>query len=187
MLLPLFLNLENRRVVVVGAGAAAEKKIDDLVRAKANVMVIAPHFSTRIAGPEYVQRAYKNGDLEGAWLAVSATGKPEVARAMRAEADEKRVWLLALDDAIHTCLYSAGVVRRGPMTIAISSSGDAPALVRLLREVLERALPGDRWVEAARALREKWKRDRTPHADRFAELVRLTQAERSGLRFEKQS
>ena len=62
--------------------------------------------------------------------------------------------------------------RRPPFLVAISSSGEAPALSRLLREVIEGALPAPRWIAAARALRAEWKRDGTPMADRFPALVR---------------
>jgi siroheme synthase-like protein len=169
-LLPLFLNLEGRRVVVVGAGPVARRKTRDLIEAKANVEVIAP--DAEIDGAICKQRNYKRGDLEGAWLAVSATGDVRVAKAMREEAEEKRVWLLAVDDLAHTCVYSSAVIRRDPLVVAISSTGEAPALVRLMREVIEQALPDPSWVDVARTLRQKWKQQSARHESRFAELVR---------------
>ena len=172
-LLPLFLQLENRRVVVLGAGAAVERKIADLVQAGANVEVIAPHATDRLRALSVTwhARRYVRGDLEGAWLAISATGDPEIAQAIRDEAEARRVWLLAIDDVTTTCVYSAAVIRRPPLVVAISSTGEAPALVRLMREALEKALPDEGWIRTARTLRRKWKADRTPHASRFAELL----------------
>lgn len=172
-MLPLFVKLEGRRVVVIGAGPAVEKKIADLVRTNANVIVIAPHATEAIRAMNvtFHAREFAAGDLDGAWLAISATGTPEIARAIRDEAERARVWLLAIDDVETTCVYSASVIRRDPIVVAIGSNGEAPALVRLMREVLENALPDARWIEAARALRTKWKAERTPHASRFAELV----------------
>lgn len=169
-MIPFFLDLEGRRVVVIGAGPAVGRKIDDLVRAGADVVVIAPH-AIAATGVLHRERPYVDGDLRGAWLAVSATGDRAVARAIRDEAERERVWLLAVDDVETTCVYSAAVIRRGPITIAIGSNGEAPALVRLMREVLEKALPDDSWIAAARRLRQKWKSEGTPHASRFAELV----------------
>jgi siroheme synthase-like protein len=172
-MIPLFVKLEGRRVVVIGAGSAAERKIADLASAGARVEVIAPEVTDAIRAMSVTvhRREYARGDLEGAWLAVSATGDPKVARAIRDEAESARVWLLALDDRETTCIYSASVIRREPLVVAIGSNGEAPALVRLMREVLEKALPEASWVEAARRLRRKWKSDGTPHASRFAELV----------------
>jgi siroheme synthase-like protein len=84
----------------------------------------------------------------------------------------RRVFLLAADDPSNASAYSGAVVRRRPVQIAISSSGAAPALTRVLREVIEQVLPGDAWVEHARALREKWISDGTPVGERFGALVR---------------
>jgi siroheme synthase-like protein len=173
MLVPLFLELEGRRVVVLGAGPGAEKKIRDLVLAGAKVEVIAPSATASIRALDVVwhARRYTRGDLEGAWLVVSATGDPIAARAIRDEAEASRTWLLAVDDLETTCVYSASVIRRAPLVVAISSTGEAPALVRLMREVLEKALPDDGWVRTARDLRRKWKAEGTPYASRFGELL----------------
>lgn len=173
---PLFLKLAGKRVIVVGAGPAAERKIDDLVAAGARVIVVAPRTTERVRALAswgrltLRARAYEPGDARGAWLVVSATGDPAVQRLIFDEANAQQTFVLALDDPGHGSAYSASVVRRPPFSIAISSSGEAPALTRLLRQVLERALPDDRWVSAARALRARWKTDNSPHASRFAEL-----------------
>jgi siroheme synthase (precorrin-2 oxidase/ferrochelatase) len=76
---------------------------------------------------------------------------------------------LAADGAAHT----PAVLVRDPYVVAISSGGETPALTRLLREVLEQALPDADWVEAARQLRTKWRREGTPMGSRFPELLRL--------------
>lgn len=172
-MIPLFVHLEGRKVVVIGAGPAAEPKIVELVRHGARVEVIAPAATERIRALDLVwhARTYRSGDLDGAWLVVSATGDPIAARTIREEAEARHVWLLAIDDRATTCVYSAAVIRRDPIVVAISSTGEAPALVRLMREVLERALPDDRWVAVARSLRTKWKAEGTPHRSRFAELL----------------
>jgi siroheme synthase (precorrin-2 oxidase/ferrochelatase) len=58
------------------------------------------------------------------------------------------------------------------VTIAVSTSGESPALARLIREVLEHALPEADWIDAARALRDRWRADGTPFESRFADLVK---------------
>ncbi|HEU4539062.1 MAG TPA: bifunctional precorrin-2 dehydrogenase/sirohydrochlorin ferrochelatase, partial [Polyangiaceae bacterium] len=174
---PLFLKLAGRRVLVVGAGPAVERKIDELVELGARVTVVAPRATERVrtlaawGRLAWLARPYQSGDALGAWLVVSATGDPGVQRLVFDEASAQQTFVLALDDLEHGSAYAASLVRRPPFVIAISSSGEAPALSRLLRQVLERALPEERWVSAARALRARWRREGSPHASRFAELV----------------
>ncbi|MBN9165463.1 MAG: hypothetical protein BGO98_47725 [Myxococcales bacterium 68-20] len=177
-LLPLFLRLAGKEVLVVGAGTVAERKIQDLVDSGARVRVVAREATSAVAklaadGRIALSlRAFEEADVDGAWFVVAATADPDVQARACARADRARVFALAVDDPPNGTAYSASVIRRGPLTIAISSTGEAPALARLLREVLEQALPADDWVEAARALREKWKAEGTPMTSRFAELVR---------------
>jgi siroheme synthase-like protein len=179
---PIFLKLEGRVVLVVGAGAVAERKVDDLVAAGARVRVVSPEATDAVRAMaargaiEWQARAFAEADADGAWLAVAATGDAEAQRAVAAACEARRVFVIAVDDLPNASAYSASVVRRAPFTIAISSAGEAPALSRLLREVLEQALPDAQWVEAARALRDKWRAEGTPMESRFAELVRAFKA-----------
>jgi siroheme synthase-like protein len=174
MLFPLFLRLEGKDVLVVGGGEIAARKAIDLAEAGARVRIVAPeiHASIEEARFNVERREFEDDDVEGAWLVVAATNRPEVQARVCAIADHARVFSIAVDDPPNGSANSASVLRRGGITVAIGSSGEAPALSRLLREVLEQALPEDAWVEAAKALRDKWKKDGTPMASRFADLVR---------------
>jgi siroheme synthase-like protein len=177
-LLPLFLKLEGKLALVVGAGAVAERKIASLLDVGARVRVVAPDASDdvkRLAGEgrvEWRERAFAEADIEGAWLVYAATASPEVQRSVAAAAETRRVFCVAVDDPPNASAYSAAVVRRPPMVVAISSSGAAPALTRLLREVIEHVLPAEEWIRRAEELRAQWLRDGTPMGDRFAQLVR---------------
>jgi uroporphyrin-III C-methyltransferase / precorrin-2 dehydrogenase / sirohydrochlorin ferrochelatase len=176
-LFPLFLRLAGKDVLVVGGGTVAERKIADLHAAGAAVRVVAVDVTTGIrdlanAGVRLSERAFDEKDLDGAWLVVAATDQPDVQARVCSAADRARVFSIAVDDPPNGSAYSASTLRRGPFTVAISSTGEAPALSRLLREVLEQALPAEDWIEAARALRERWRTDKTPMASRFAELVK---------------
>jgi uroporphyrin-III C-methyltransferase/precorrin-2 dehydrogenase/sirohydrochlorin ferrochelatase len=177
-LFPLFLRLTGKAVLVVGGGAVAERKIEDLALAGARVRVVAPVASSAVEALAargriaWERRAFEETDVSGAWLVIAATDDPDVQRRACAAADAARVFAVAVDDPPNGSAYSASVIRRGPFAIAISSTGEAPALSRLLREVLEQALPDADWVDAARALRERWKTEATPMGSRFAELVR---------------
>jgi siroheme synthase-like protein len=177
-LFPLFLKLGERDVLVVGAGKVAERKIHELVAAGARVRVVAPRATRAIAGMaksrklSLARRPFEERDLDRAWLVVAATrDAPLQARIARA-CDARRVFVLAVDDPARSTAYSGSVVRRGAYTVALSSSGATPALTRLLRELLEQALPEPRWVEAAQRLRRAWRRDGTAMESRFGDLVR---------------
>jgi uroporphyrin-III C-methyltransferase/precorrin-2 dehydrogenase/sirohydrochlorin ferrochelatase len=174
-LLPLFLKLAGRRVLVVGGGAMAASKIEPLLRAGAVVRVVAPQIRPEIAasGVRVERRAFAAADLEGAWLAVAAA-TPEVNRAVAAEAERRRVFVNAVDDPEVATAYAAGVVRRGGATIAISTGGRAPALAGLVREGIEALLPEqlDVWVERAESLRAAWKAERVPMGERRPRLLR---------------
>ena len=177
-LYPLFLKLGGKDVLVLGAGVVAEKKIADLVAAGARVRVVSPEATPAVQDlaargvVAWEARRFEVADVAGAWLVVAATTDPGAQEAAAQAAEERRVFIIAVDDLPNTSAYSGAVIRREPFLVAISSSGEAPALSRLLRQVLEQALPDTEWVEAARALRERWKADATPMGSRFGELVR---------------
>jgi siroheme synthase-like protein len=167
--IPLFLELAGRAVVLVGGGRVAASKLDALLRAGARVRVIAPEIHPRIAGHDVtlVRRGFVPDDLDGAWLAIAA-GPPDVNREVARAAEERRVWLNAVDDPASASAFAAGVLERGGVTIAVSTSGQAPALAALLREALESLIPEEieLWVDQARALRQRWKAEGVPLARR---------------------
>jgi siroheme synthase-like protein len=171
VLYPLFLKLEGRAVLVVGAGSVAERKVRDLLDAGAVVRVVAPEGNVP-EGAEWRRRPFEETDLDGVWLAFAATDRPEVQRDVARACEARRIFLVAVDDIANASAYGGSIVRRDPYTIAFSSSGETPALTRLLREIFEQLLPEKDWIDAARALRERWKAQGTPMGSRFGELVR---------------
>jgi siroheme synthase-like protein len=177
-LLPLFLKLAGRAVLVVGAGAVAERKIESLLEAGAEVRVVAPEAVEEVqrlareGRVAWSARAFEDADADGAWLVFAATADGEVQRRVERAATARRVFCVAVDDPANASAYSGAVVRRPPFMVAVSSGGATPALTRLVREVIEHVLPGDEWVEHAKRLRAKWLAEGTPMKDRFAELVR---------------
>ncbi len=185
-LLPLFLRLQGRDVLVAGAGEVALRKIEALLAAGARVHVVAPdaHEGVKaLAGAGRVRhdvRTFEETDLEGAWLVVAATSDPLVQRRIATAAEARRIFCLAVDDPPNASAYSAAVVRRAPFTIAISSGGAAPALTRLVRELVEQVLPAQDWVDHATRLRARWQAEGTPMKDRFGELLRELRAATGG-------
>ena len=168
-LFPAFLRLEDRPVLLVGAGPVAAAKLPALLEAGARVTVVAPEIRSELVRPEVrlVRRGFQPSDLDSVWFAVAAA-PPEVNRAVREAAEARRVFLNAADDPAAASVYLGGVVRRAGVTLAISTGGRAPALAGLLREALDALLPEDLgdWVTLADRLRERWREDRVPFADR---------------------
>ena len=169
-LLPVFLKLEGRRVVLVGGGAVACAKLPELVRTGALVTVVAPEVRPEIAavdGLVVVRREFVASDLDSVWFVVAAA-TAEVNRQVAAVAGERRVFVNVVDDADRASAYMGGVFRRGGATIAVSTEGRAPALAGLLREGLEALVPDDieAWVIAARRLRHEQRAAGVPMGDR---------------------
>ena len=153
---PVFLRLEGRSVLVVGGGAVASSKLAGLIDAGARVSVVAPVISDAIeqSGAAILRREFQSSDLDGAWFAVAAA-TPEVNRAVAAAAAERRIFVNAVDDRGAASAWLGGVLRKGGVTVAISTGSRAPALAGLLREALEAVLPDDLhdWAGLAQSLR----------------------------------
>ena len=107
------------------------------------------------------------------WFVVAAA-TPEVNRQVADAAESRHVFVNAVDDMASASAYLGGVVRKGGVTLAISTDGRAPALAGLLREGLETVLPDDlaKWQEAADAARRDWKADGVPMEARRPLLLR---------------
>jgi uroporphyrin-III C-methyltransferase / precorrin-2 dehydrogenase / sirohydrochlorin ferrochelatase len=168
-LLPLFVNLRGRRVLLVGGGPVAAAKLQQLLAVGAQVMVVAPDVVASIerTGVQLVRRGFVPDDLDQVWLAVAAA-TPEVNAEVASAAEARQVIVNAVDDPANATAYFGGVIRRRGLTIAISSEGAAPGLTALVREALEALLPVevDAWVEAAARARESWRRRGVPIAAR---------------------
>lgn len=174
-LFPAFLKLTGRPVVVVGAGKVSASKLPALVEAGAVVTVIAPAIDPAIEllDVRIRRKAFEPADLDGAWYAVAAA-PPEVNREVAVAAERRRIFVNAVDDPRNGSVYLGGVVRRGGVTCAISTNGDAPALAGLIREALDMLLPRemDDWMAAARAGRLRWIAERVPMEERRPLLLR---------------
>jgi len=172
---PVFLRLDGRRVLVVGGGPVAASRLPALVAAGADVTLVAPQVVPQIetAPIRLERRAFRKCDLDGVWIAVAAA-TPEVNRQVAEAAAERRVFVNAVDDPAAASVYTGGVLRRGGITIAVSTEGRAPALAGLLREALEALIPDDarRWVSLAERLRREQKAAGIPLAGRRPLLLR---------------
>lgn len=166
---PLFVKLDGRRVVIVGGGPLAASKLPALLAANAHVVVVAPDVCPAIAASDVAveRRPFEPRDLDGAWFVVAAA-PPDVNRAVAVAAEARRVFVNAADDPGHASAYLGGVVRRASVTVAISTSGESPALAGLLREALDAVLPDDvsAWSRLGHDLRKGWRENGVAIADR---------------------
>ena len=151
---PVYLNLQNRRCVIIGGGAVAEGKIARLRESGAVIRVVSPDATPGIrqmaadAVLRWEPRTYRPGDLEGAFIAIAATNDRAVNRAIHKEAEARGVMLNAVDDPPNCSFIAPSIVQRGPVTVAISTGGASPALARKLRESLQAS--GDlAWADLA--------------------------------------
>jgi uroporphyrin-III C-methyltransferase/precorrin-2 dehydrogenase/sirohydrochlorin ferrochelatase len=139
------------------------------------VLVVAPDVHADIvrSGVVMARRPFDASDLDGAWLVVAAA-TPAVNREVARAAESRRVFVNAVDDPPNATAFLSGVVRRADVTVAISTSGDAPALTGLLREALDAVLPEDLedWMRVAREERAQWRRDGVPMEQRRPLLLK---------------
>jgi siroheme synthase-like protein len=153
--LPVFLKLKGRRCLVVGGGAVAEAKVRSLLGSGADVYVVAPKATAtlkqwaREGKLSWHAHSYQPSHLDGMFLVVVATSSRRLNERVSLEAARRRVLCNSVDDPAHCDFYYGAVVRRGPLQIAISTSGRSPALAqRLKREIAEQFGPEyGAWVE----------------------------------------
>ena len=169
-LFPLFVELAGRRCLVVGGGGVAERKVESLLAAGARVTVVSPTLTPTLAAlattrrVAHVARHFAPGDLRGAALAFAATDDGAVNGAVAREGRRRGIWVNAADDPVHCDAILPALVRRGPVTVAISTGGASPAMARATRERIDAALPpaygvlGSIAADARRALRARGRR-----------------------------
>ncbi len=180
---PLFLvGLEKRRCVVLGGGPEAQRKIEGLLECDAATTVIARDVTDRIRvlaadrRLTWIERDYRSGDLQGAFLVIAERQDRAVNARIWNEAQSEGALVNVMDDVEHCDFIAGSVIRRGPLTVAISTGGCAPALAVRLRERLQRELGPEyaTFLEMMRALRGPMTR-RYPDFDerraRWYELV----------------
>src|SRR5262245_6242034 len=159
---PVYIQLQEQPCIVIGGGKIAEGKADGLLAAEARVTVIAPDLTPRLQGLAkqnlitYISRVYQPGDLTGAFLVICATDQTEINHQVWQEATANRQLVNVVDDTPRCNFIAPSILRKGDLTIAISTSGKAPALAVRLKERFQRELGPEyeRFLELAGELRE---------------------------------
>jgi siroheme synthase-like protein len=179
-LLPVFLKLEGRRCLVVGAGVVASQKIHSLLECGAALTVVAPAAQADVRELAadgrivWIERGYESADVNGQQLVIAATSDAEVNHRVYGDAVAAGVLANAVDDPPYCDFYFGSVVRRGPLQIGISTAGESPALSQRLRHELEAALDDEAgpWLERLGALRREVLAAR-PAGERRTGLLRM--------------
>jgi precorrin-2 dehydrogenase/sirohydrochlorin ferrochelatase len=159
---PIYVQLREQACVVVGGGKIAEGKVEGLLAAEARVTVIAPELTPQLhklaqeKQIAYFARTYQPGDLAGAFMVICATDRAEINHQVWQEASANRQLVNVVDDTPRCNFIAPSILRKGDLTIAISTSGKAPALAVRLKERLQREIGPEyeRFLELAGALRE---------------------------------
>lgn len=154
-LFPMFLKLAGRRCLVVGAGTIGQPKIESLMLAGAKVCVVAPRATPRVRALAHSKqivwkkRKYISRDLSGVFLVIAATDSPRLHQKIYRLAQRRSILCNSVDDPPRCDFFYPAVVRRGPLQIAISTSGASPALAQRLRRQLEKQFGVEyaAWVE----------------------------------------
>jgi uroporphyrin-III C-methyltransferase/precorrin-2 dehydrogenase/sirohydrochlorin ferrochelatase len=171
---PASLRLSGLRCLLVGSGQEAERRAAALVEAGARLRVASekpPPGLRKMAADgalALAMRGFEEQDLEDVWLVVLTDSDPELAATIATAASKHRIFFCAVDQPEHSTFHHPAVARSGPVVVAVSTSGAAPALSRRLREELERVLDDAEvgaFVEGLVALRSQ-----TPSAERRAVL-----------------
>ena len=146
---PIVLEMTGRRCLVVGGGAVAERKIASLLEAGAEVTVISPEVTEAILNwsknnsLQLEARGYQSGDVAGYQLVFIATDDTDVNDRVYQDGKSHGVWVNAADDPAHCDFILPSVLRRGDLTVAVSTGGASPAAARAVREELNGYLTED--------------------------------------------
>ncbi|NIA08823.1 MAG: bifunctional precorrin-2 dehydrogenase/sirohydrochlorin ferrochelatase [Nitrospiraceae bacterium] len=163
---PLFIDLKKKKVLVVGGGDVAERKVKGLLDTQACIKLVSPKITDSLEKwvskglIDHIAREFVPGDLDSAWLVIAATDDPIVQEAVYREASAHRIFCNVVDQPELCSFIVPSTVRRGDLCLAISTGGKSPALAQHLRRKFEKELGPSyaTYVSLLGALRELIKR-----------------------------
>lgn len=150
---PVNLILSGRKVLVVGGGRIAARKVGQLLAADATVVVVAPRIveELRALPIQIIEREFVIDDLADVWLVITATGVPSVDQQIFDEGERRRIWVNSADDPVRCSFTLPAVMRRGRLMITSSTAGASPALSSHIRAELSNSF-GDEWAQIVEEL-----------------------------------
>ncbi|HUT63454.1 MAG TPA: bifunctional precorrin-2 dehydrogenase/sirohydrochlorin ferrochelatase [Anaerolineae bacterium] len=179
-LFPVFLNINKKKCVVVGGGKVALRKVTDLLEAGAETTVVADYPSPEIeqlsrqGEIKLVRRKFKKEDIKDAFLVFAATDDSLANAEISSTARQYGIPVNAVDSPVHCDFFSGAVVKRGPMLIAISTSGYSPALAAGIRQEIEQLYPESfgEFIKTAGELRQHILSQNTISSDKKNEALK---------------
>lgn len=142
---PIYLTrLHEKKTVLIGGNHEAERKAAELLARNAQITIISPNLNDQLSKWadenrfEWIPRTYKKGDLEGAFMVIVAEFEGNINKKVYDEAEERGILVNVMDDIPHANFSFGSIVKRGPLTISISTSGAAPTLAVRLRQRFEK-------------------------------------------------
>jgi precorrin-2 dehydrogenase/sirohydrochlorin ferrochelatase len=157
-LLPIALNIEGKRCLVVGGGSVARRKVESLLECGAKVHIIAPQlcgeFEALSGAIEHSGRTYQNGDVAWHQLVFACTDSRTVNAAVAEEAQRLGIWCSVADDVTGSDFHGAAVVRRGDICVGVTTTGGSPALARHLKARVQECI-GPEYAELLEMMSER--------------------------------
>ena len=180
---PIFAVIEDKPCLVVGGGAVGERKVRDLLASGAKVTVVSKTLTSSLADLAsrgeivYLSEDFADNQVEGMALVMAATDDPEVNAHVSAAAQARAIWVNVADEPEHCTFIVPAQVRRGDLTLAISTGGGSPALARQVREELQQHFGPEYgpYLDLLKRVRTRLLSERRAHpdnADLFHRLVR---------------
>ena len=139
---PIFLDLKDRKVLVFGGGRVAERKIQTLLGSGATIVLVSPTVTPKIRrwaqqGRIHIRRrSYRASDIRGAFLIIATTNDPLIQKSIAQDSHKYQIPINVVDRPELCSFIAPATISRGPLTIAISTSGTSPALAQRLRKEL---------------------------------------------------
>lgn len=174
---PLFADLTGRPVLVIGGGSVAARKVSLLLKANAEVRIVAPNLNAELTALwqqeriVWLAKTFNSEQVRTAFFVIAATNDEELNHRVFMVAEDQHKLVNVVDDQAHCSAIFPSIIDRSPLQIAISSGGVAPVLVRLLREKLEALLPQHLGIMAT--LSGKWRHRVKAHFKTITERRRF--------------
>lgn len=149
---PIFLELKGKKILIVGGGQVAERKVETLLDCGAEINIVSLRLTDKLNkiiennGLHYLQEEFQEEHLDGVFLVIAATDDRNLNHKISTMAQEKGLLINAVDQPADCNFIVPSIVRKGDLQIAISTSGKSPALARRLREQLDRQF-GDEYKD----------------------------------------